>query len=121
MEIGQQISIKDIQPVRITREGLSKRVFDLQNEGATALGIFPSLLFFLYFCVNDFEIGPALTIAVAIAAQAASSEVIVSTDGESNMGVGMTTKSGGDVAHYRKVPFKNTKQIIMKYINSNIN
>jgi hypothetical protein len=56
----------------------------LENEGSTALG-------------------PALTIAAAIAAQVASSEVIVSTDGESNMGVGMTTKSGGDVAHYRKI------------------
>jgi len=84
MEIGENLSISNIKPVHETRDELSRRVFALENEGATALG-------------------PALAIAVAIAAKASSSEVIVSTDGESNMGVGMTSKTGGDVAHYRKV------------------
>eukprot|EP00026_Physarum_polycephalum_P001882 Phypoly_transcript_01885.p1 GENE.Phypoly_transcript_01885~~Phypoly_transcript_01885.p1 ORF type:complete len:979 (+),score=188.07 Phypoly_transcript_01885:120-3056(+) len=84
IEIGQKFSVASIKPVHETREELSRRVFALENEGSTALG-------------------PALTIAAAIAAQSASSEVIVSTDGESNMGVGMTTKTGGDVAHYRKI------------------
>lgn len=86
IEIGQKVSldISGIKPVRQTRDDLSKRVFALENEGATALG-------------------PALAIAVAIAAQSASSEVIVATDGESNMGVGMTSKNGGDVAFYKKI------------------
>jgi hypothetical protein len=70
--------------------------------------ILKSLFYYCFYFFPRFKFiyifkGPALAIAVAIAAQAASSEVIVSTDGESNMGVGMTTKSGGDVAHYRKV------------------
>ncbi len=69
----------------------------------------PLLLVFLssflcyYYCFHTVLLGPALAIAVAIASKTPSSEVIVSTDGESNMGVGMTSKSGGDVAHYKKV------------------
>lgn len=56
-------------PISEAAEALSKKVFDLTEEGQTALG-------------------PALVASVGIAAQRNASEVIICTDGLANVGLG---------------------------------
>ncbi|KAL6071496.1 Ras GTPase [Balamuthia mandrillaris] len=68
--IGTGINVdKDIAPIAESCEPLTKTVEALQETGATALG-------------------PALLIAVGLASQKPRSEVIICTDGLSNVGVG---------------------------------
>eukprot|EP00005_Dracoamoeba_jomungandri_P012139 CAMPEP_0174266078 /NCGR_PEP_ID=MMETSP0439-20130205/28853_1 /TAXON_ID=0 /ORGANISM="Stereomyxa ramosa, Strain Chinc5" /LENGTH=814 /DNA_ID=CAMNT_0015352839 /DNA_START=40 /DNA_END=2481 /DNA_ORIENTATION=+ len=57
------------KPISEAREALSKKVFDLEESGATALG-------------------PALLCSVAIAAQKPGSKVVLCTDGLANIGLG---------------------------------
>jgi len=55
--------------VKDTRENLSKKIFELEENGQTALG-------------------PALVISILLAARSSGSQVIVCTDGLANKGVG---------------------------------
>ncbi len=68
---GAALHTQALQPISRSREGLSGIVHKLQEGGATALG-------------------PALAFAVGLGSQSATSEVIVCTDGASNVGVGST-------------------------------
>jgi hypothetical protein len=47
IEIGQKFSVASIKPVHETRDELSRRVFALENEGSTALGM-AHFVFYIY-------------------------------------------------------------------------
>ncbi|KAH3761859.1 Ras subfamily protein [Pelomyxa schiedti] len=69
-ELGHGMDLNALLPISKSREALSKKVVSLEEEGATALG-------------------PALVIAVGLCAQVKSrSEIIIMTDGLSNVGLG---------------------------------
>ena len=78
---GQSVKIDKIKPIFRSKDSLSNKVFALKHSGSTGLG-------------------PALAVAVGLASQQPSSEIIVCTDGTSNIGCGMT---GIDDAHYEKM------------------
>ncbi|KAH3732923.1 Ras subfamily protein [Pelomyxa schiedti] len=70
-EIGLHLNPFELLPISRSREFLSKRVISLEEDGSTALG-------------------PALVAALGICSQMKSqSEIIVMTDGLSNVGVGI--------------------------------
>eukprot|EP01080_Neovahlkampfia_damariscottae_P008555 gene8555-378_t len=69
VEIGKNYDLKSIQSVFETKDSCSEKVFDLSEDGATALG-------------------PSLSIASGISSQVESSEIILCTDGIANIGVG---------------------------------
>eukprot|EP01130_Rhizamoeba_saxonica_P007606 TRINITY_DN3074_c0_g1_i1.p1 TRINITY_DN3074_c0_g1~~TRINITY_DN3074_c0_g1_i1.p1 ORF type:complete len:918 (-),score=249.55 TRINITY_DN3074_c0_g1_i1:85-2631(-) len=69
LKIGEEYELDSIHPVLESKQSLNDALFDLLESGATALG-------------------PALTVAVGIASQVARSEIILCTDGLSNIGVG---------------------------------
>eukprot|EP01105_Mastigella_eilhardi_P007415 TRINITY_DN1886_c0_g3_i1.p1 TRINITY_DN1886_c0_g3~~TRINITY_DN1886_c0_g3_i1.p1 ORF type:complete len:964 (-),score=269.19 TRINITY_DN1886_c0_g3_i1:66-2957(-) len=69
-EEGQSTDIAAVKPITNSKEHLSKRVIALEEQGATSLG-------------------PALVVAVSICSQLKSrSEIILMTDGLSNVGLG---------------------------------
>jgi Mg-chelatase subunit ChlD len=78
---GQSYKLDFIRPLHRSKDSLARRLSNLKFSGSTALG-------------------PALAIATGIAAQAPHSEVIICTDGTSNIGVGMT---GVDDLFYPKI------------------
>jgi len=69
LQIGRDLEIDSLRSIEQSIDDVSKKVAELQETGATALG-------------------PALLLAVAIASQSKRSEVIICTDGLSNVGVG---------------------------------
>jgi len=69
MKIGKELDVKNLKPIYQSMDALSKKVFALAEEGSTALG-------------------PALALAVALASNEKRSEVIICTDGLSNVGIG---------------------------------
>lgn len=75
LRIGESFSTRKIIPVRESKSELSAKIFALSEEGSTALG-------------------PALTIATGLAGKYPKSEIIVATDGLSNVGVGITDLEG---------------------------
>jgi uncharacterized protein YcbK (DUF882 family) len=69
VQLGQHCDVSNLLPVEKSKEKLTQKLMQLEEGGATALG-------------------PALLLAVAIAGQVPHSEVIVATDGLSNVGLG---------------------------------
>eukprot|EP00761_Pharyngomonas_kirbyi_P008423 gb/GECH01008434.1/.p1 GENE.gb/GECH01008434.1/~~gb/GECH01008434.1/.p1 ORF type:complete len:1012 (+),score=312.14 gb/GECH01008434.1/:1-3036(+) len=69
LQIGKTFPTADIPQVEFSRNIISKTMFQLEEQGPTALG-------------------PALTLATGIASQVSRSDIIVCTDGLSNIGVG---------------------------------
>lgn len=67
--IGANYSLQELKAIQHTKSVLEKKIFSLTENGATALG-------------------PALALGVSIASQVPRSEVILATDGISNVGVG---------------------------------
>eukprot|EP01027_Heterolobosea_sp_BB2_P022425 GEZU01033021.1.p1 GENE.GEZU01033021.1~~GEZU01033021.1.p1 ORF type:complete len:968 (+),score=243.56 GEZU01033021.1:73-2976(+) len=70
---GKKFQIDNIKPVHQSKEALSEKIFQLEETGSTALG-------------------PALCVALGIASQSERSEIIVCTDGLSNVGVGESSQ-----------------------------
>lgn len=70
---GAGILLESISPLSVQRSILSDHVFALHQSGGTALG-------------------PALAVAIGIASQRQQSEIIIATDGMSNVGVGRTER-----------------------------
>jgi hypothetical protein len=68
-QIGRTYDLVKIKPVIESKDECSGKLFELSENGATALG-------------------PSLAIAIGIASQTESSEVILCTDGIANIGVG---------------------------------
>ncbi|ELR11576.1 Ras subfamily protein [Acanthamoeba castellanii str. Neff] len=69
LKVGHDLDTKALRPIAESLDDVSQKVAQLQENGATALG-------------------PALLLAVAIASHSRRSEVVVCTDGLSNVGVG---------------------------------
>jgi hypothetical protein len=67
LRLGQSQSAG--QPISKTKQALSTKLFSLEETGPTALG-------------------PALLVCIGIAAQSPGSEIVVCTDGLSNVGLG---------------------------------
>eukprot|EP01114_Cavostelium_apophysatum_P018407 TRINITY_DN5686_c0_g1_i1.p1 TRINITY_DN5686_c0_g1~~TRINITY_DN5686_c0_g1_i1.p1 ORF type:complete len:465 (+),score=190.44 TRINITY_DN5686_c0_g1_i1:1431-2825(+) len=69
LNIGKEFKLEHIKPIKSCHTELSKTLFELSESGATALG-------------------PALAIACGLASQTLRAEVVLCTDGLSNIGVG---------------------------------
>eukprot|EP01105_Mastigella_eilhardi_P008060 TRINITY_DN1989_c0_g1_i1.p1 TRINITY_DN1989_c0_g1~~TRINITY_DN1989_c0_g1_i1.p1 ORF type:complete len:384 (-),score=108.48 TRINITY_DN1989_c0_g1_i1:1159-2247(-) len=78
-EFGAGAGAKLTTPISQARAGLSKKVFELEEGGQTALG-------------------PALLVSVAVASQTPGSSVIVCTDGLANVGLGSLDGGAEEVA-----------------------
>jgi small GTP-binding protein len=74
LEIGQTVDIDKLQPVKESQQKLTEKIMALEEGGATALG-------------------PALTVAIAMASKSPQGSVILCTDGLSNVGLGAMDKS----------------------------
>jgi len=85
MEIGKGgLAIDKIKPIKDSKPALSKKLEMLQESGATALG-------------------PALAVAAGLASIRDRSEIIVCTDGSSNVGVGSLEGEKKDEAFYQQI------------------
>mmetsp|Transcript_14797 Transcript_14797/g.16430 ORF Transcript_14797/g.16430 Transcript_14797/m.16430 type:complete len:851 (-) Transcript_14797:59-2611(-) len=71
--IGEGFDTESVKDISKAQENISERLFELEEGGQTALG-------------------PALTIALGIAKQQSGSEIIICTDGLSNIGLGTLDK-----------------------------
>lgn len=79
--IGQIYDINQIQSIFLSKEQLSNVLFDIEEEGATALG-------------------PALALSCGLASHCAKSKIIICTDGMANVGVGSSELSPVEVAQF---------------------
>lgn len=85
--IGTTYSLSNLKPVNQTKTKLEQKIFSLNESGATALG-------------------PALALGVSIASQVPRSEVILATDGLSNIGIGamdVPEKEKGAMEFYKTI------------------
>eukprot|EP00002_Diphylleia_rotans_P034094 TRINITY_DN729_c0_g1_i5.p1 TRINITY_DN729_c0_g1~~TRINITY_DN729_c0_g1_i5.p1 ORF type:complete len:641 (+),score=144.93 TRINITY_DN729_c0_g1_i5:59-1981(+) len=83
LDAGKGLMMKGVKPISESFLQLKARVEELNEDGATALG-------------------PALSIALGIATSEKGAEIIVATDGLSNLGIGSLSKQGADDSFYRR-------------------
>lgn len=79
--VGEVYDANQIQSIFLSKEQLSNVLFDIEEEGSTALG-------------------PALALSCGLAGQSTKSKIIVCTDGMANVGVGNSELSDAEITAF---------------------